>query len=71
LALVATITPYAIGQEAAVKQEEALRILEKNCFQCHGASLKMANLDLRSREALLREETRAPPSYLECGGSAL
>ena len=52
LALIAAITPSAVAQQA--NQEEALQVLEKNCFQCHGESLKMANLDMRSREALLK-----------------
>src|SRR5206468_1833570 len=34
--------------------------LEKNCFQCHGESLKMANLDLRTREAMLKGGDKGP-----------
>src|SRR5436305_5675877 len=60
LALVAAILPSAIAQGAAVTQKEALPILEKNCFQCHGESLKAANLDLRSREAMLKGGDKGP-----------
>jgi hypothetical protein len=45
---------------AAVGEKEVLPILEKNCFQCHGESLKMANLDLRNRDAMLKGGDKGP-----------
>ncbi|MDZ4802889.1 MAG: DUF1549 domain-containing protein, partial [Bryobacteraceae bacterium] len=39
---------------------KAAQILRKNCVTCHGASLKMSGLDLRTREAILAGGTRGP-----------
>ena len=33
--------------------QDAVSILRENCFACHGAALKMSNLDLRTRESML------------------
>ena len=49
-----------IAQEHPVTDKEVLPILEKNCFQCHGEALKMANLDLRSRESILKGGDKGP-----------
>jgi hypothetical protein len=43
-----------------VTEKEVLPILEKKCFQCHGESLKMANLDLRSLDAMLKGGDKGP-----------
>jgi hypothetical protein len=43
-----------------VTEEDVLPILEKNCFQCHGEALKMANLDLRSLDAMLKGGDKGP-----------
>src|SRR5437868_5772547 len=59
-ALVAAITSIGIVHGAAVTQKDVLPILEKNCFQCHGESLKMANLDLRTRAAMLKGGDKGP-----------
>jgi hypothetical protein len=50
----------ALGQSADVTQKDVMPVLEKNCFQCHGESVKMANLDLRSREAMLKGGDKGP-----------
>src|SRR2546429_7594629 len=59
-ALLAAITSIGIAHGAAVTQKDVLPILEKNCFQCHGESLKMANLDLRTRAAMLKGGDKGP-----------
>jgi hypothetical protein len=46
--------------QTQVSEKEVLPILEKKCFQCHGEALKMANLDLRSREAMLKGGDKGP-----------
>jgi hypothetical protein len=58
LALFAVVTTAQTTAPTAKK--DILPILEKNCFQCHGESLKMANLDLRSREAVLKGGEKGP-----------
>ncbi|MDX1981968.1 MAG: PSD1 and planctomycete cytochrome C domain-containing protein [Bryobacteraceae bacterium] len=40
-------------------QGDAIAVLEKKCFQCHGAA-KMGNLDLRTREGLLKGGEKGP-----------
>jgi hypothetical protein len=42
------------AQRTEVTEKEVLPILEKKCFQCHGEALQMANLDLRTRAAMLK-----------------
>jgi mono/diheme cytochrome c family protein len=49
----------ASGAFAASEDSEARRILESNCFSCHGVA-KMAGLDLRQREAMLKGGSRGP-----------
>jgi hypothetical protein len=49
------------AQESPVTDKEVLPILEKNCFQCHGEALKMANLDLRSRASILKGGDKVLP----------
>ncbi len=39
---------------------KAAQILKKNCVACHGASLKMSGLDLRTREAMVTGGSRGP-----------
>ena len=52
--IAAAITLTTVAQTGAVTDKDVRPILEKNCFQCHGENLKMANLDLRSREFILK-----------------
>jgi hypothetical protein len=40
--------------------DSAVKILKQNCTGCHGASLKMSGLDLRSRESILAGGARGP-----------
>jgi len=56
---VAGISPLA-AQNTHVTQKDVLPILEKNCFQCHGENLRMANLDLRTRDAMLKGGDNGP-----------
>ena len=56
---VSVSSPLA-AQSAQVTDKDVLPILEKNCFQCHGEDLKMANLDLRTREAMLKGGDKGP-----------
>src|SRR5688572_28436716 len=50
-------TASAIAQSSA---DKAVEILQKNCVTCHGAALKMSNLDLRTREAMLTGGEHGP-----------
>jgi hypothetical protein len=54
LGLAVAVTLTTMAQTAAVSDKEVQPLLEKKCFQCHGDNLKMANLDLRSRESMLK-----------------
>ncbi len=56
----ATQTPRLTAQKAQVTEKEVLPILEKKCFQCHGEALKMSNLDLRTREGMLKGGDKGP-----------
>ncbi len=40
--------------------DKAAAILNKNCAGCHGGALKMANLDLRTRDGMLSGGERGP-----------
>ncbi len=55
----ATQTRLLIAQRA-VTAKDVLPILEKNCFQCHSEALKMSNLDLRTRGAMLKGGDKGP-----------
>jgi hypothetical protein len=46
-----TQTSRLAAQKAQVTQKDVLQIFESKCLQCHGEALKMANLDLRTRES--------------------
>ena len=54
------VRPPLIAQSAQVTDKDVLPILETNCFQCHGEELKMANLDLRTREDMLKGGDKGP-----------
>jgi len=45
---------------AAAPPDQALRILEKNCFSCHGAAVALSALRLDSRAATLQGGKRGP-----------
>src|SRR5579863_2704300 len=48
----------AIAQNFSVPN--ALPILSSKCFQCHGDTMQMSNLDLRSREGVLKGGSKGP-----------
>lgn len=50
---------YAGSVLAGTEESEARRVLEANCLSCHGAA-KMAGLDLRQREGMLKGGARGP-----------
>ena len=52
--------PALAAQSAGTAEKDVLPIIEKNCFQCHGEKLKMANLDLRTREDMLKGGDKGP-----------
>jgi hypothetical protein len=58
--LTCTQTAGLIAQKAQVTEKDVLPILEAKCFQCHGEALKMGNLDLRTREAILKGGDKGP-----------
>ncbi len=55
-----SLRPPLFAQDSKAADNEVLPVLKKNCFQCHGADLKMANLDLRTREAMLKGGDKGP-----------
>ncbi len=56
---VAVHSPLA-AQKAQVTEKDVLPILEQKCFQCHSENLKMSNLDLRTRAAMLKGGDKGP-----------
>ena len=57
---IVSVSPPLLAQSARVTDQDVLPILAKNCFQCHGEDLKMANLDLRTREDMLKGGDKGP-----------
>ena len=45
---------------AAAPPDQAVRILEKNCYSCHGAGVALSGLRLDSRAATLQGGKRGP-----------
>src|SRR3954464_11832978 len=45
---------------AQTSPEKAVSILQQSCASCHGAALKMSNLDLRTRESILAGGDHGP-----------
>ena len=56
--LILTSGLWALGPEDSIG-EAAQGLLKKHCLACHGTS-KMSDLDLRSRESILKGGTRGP-----------
>ena len=54
------VRPPLAAQSPHVTQKDILPILEAKCFQCHGENLRMANLDLRTRETILKGGDNGP-----------
>ncbi len=42
------------AQESSSIAQQAFALLQQKCLQCHGASVQMSGLDLRTREAMLK-----------------
>src|SRR5262249_55035873 len=51
------LTMRPLAQSSA---ETAVSILQRKCLQCHGETLRMSGLDLRTREALLKGGDKGP-----------
>ncbi|MDX1979304.1 MAG: PSD1 and planctomycete cytochrome C domain-containing protein [Bryobacteraceae bacterium] len=49
-----------VGLQAEDLPRQAAEILAANCLTCHGAAMKMGELDLRSREAMLKGGKKGP-----------
>ncbi|MEX2262073.1 MAG: PSD1 and planctomycete cytochrome C domain-containing protein [Bryobacteraceae bacterium] len=60
LAVGVTQTSRLTAQKAHVAEKDILPIFESKCLQCHGETLKMANLDLRTRESMLKGGDKGP-----------
>src|SRR5262245_56828109 len=50
---------YLVAQNAPLTEKDVLPIVER-CFRCHGENLQMSNLDLRSRDAMLKGGESGP-----------
>jgi mono/diheme cytochrome c family protein len=50
----------AAAATAETSAEKAVSILQQNCATCHGAALKLSNLDLRTRESILAGGDHGP-----------
>jgi hypothetical protein len=48
------VCAYGVSAYAEDIPRQFAEIISANCLTCHGASMKMADLDLRSREAMLK-----------------
>src|ERR1700704_2476760 len=53
------IAVYCLAQNREVSEREVLPIVQR-CFQCHGPTLRMSDLDLHTREGMLKGGTRGP-----------
>ncbi len=54
----ALISAFTLRAEDLPRQ--AAEILSANCLSCHGAAMQMSDLDLRSRQAMLKGGKRGP-----------
>ena len=53
------IAVYCLAQNREVSDREVLPIVQR-CFQCHGETLRLSDLDLRTREGMLKGGTHGP-----------
>jgi hypothetical protein len=60
LACTAIETARLAAQTSQLTEKEILPVLEAKCFQCHGEALKAGNLDLRTRESMLKGGDKGP-----------
>src|SRR6266446_7243368 len=71
VAVAALFSVPLIAQTTPVTIKDVLPILGKKCFQCHGEALKMGNLDLRTRESMLKGGDKGPALVLGKGDQSL
>ena len=50
----------ALTTQAAAQTNEAASLLKQKCFQCHSDTVQMANLNLQTREAMLKGGDKGP-----------
>jgi hypothetical protein len=50
----------AAAQRTPSSEKDIVPILSQKCYQCHGQNLQMSNLDLRTREAMLKGGAHGP-----------
>jgi Protein of unknown function (DUF1553)/Protein of unknown function (DUF1549)/Planctomycete cytochrome C len=48
------------AQETHSSEKQAFSILKQKCLQCHGEAVQMSNLDLRTRESILKGGDNGP-----------
>src|SRR5438046_7922080 len=53
------ITFLCLAQNREVSDKDVLPVVQR-CFQCHGETLRMSDLDLRTREAMLKGGKSGP-----------
>src|SRR6202040_2095805 len=58
--VIAAIAAPASAQRDPLFKTEILKVLEKNCVQCHGPQRKMAKLDLSNFPGLREDGSRGP-----------
>lgn len=51
------LAPLAVAQSS---HDHAISILQQRCLQCHGETLQMSGLDVRTRQALLKGGDKGP-----------
>jgi len=57
--VVLLLQPRSVAQKPPVSPDEIRPILQR-CFQCHGESIQMSKLDLRTREGILKGGEKGP-----------
>jgi len=60
IGLLALLVTHLVAQKAAVPEKDVLPLLKQKCYQCHGEALRMSNLDLRTRESMLKGGDKGP-----------
>src|SRR5438093_1098613 len=63
-AIVMGVALVVVGQLGAQtvrpSEKEAVSLLKQKCFQCHSDTVQMSNLNLQTREAMLKGGDRGP-----------
>ena len=55
-----TLLQLVLPSVAQSSEEAAVSILQRKCLQCHGETLQMSGLDVRTREGLLKGGDKGP-----------